>query len=242
MSFTERVAQWNRSYDNIPEYWRFQFVVWTLIAVGAVNMLLTVMAHFPFGLLVVLAIIVIAAIRVPYARNWVARSDANATDAKFQIEGAGWLQDVNRRYDAMPDGWRFWVYPAVLLIGAAINMMLTIAYGFPFGLLFLLVLLCLVAIRAPYAAAGWFRTGEPSVVQPYGTEVTHEPMAAIASEPTPPVAARAPDLADPVPRAPDIASQATRDPEHSHDPEHSRAPGHTHDSEDPGKNPQDPPV
>ncbi|WP_428535811.1 hypothetical protein [Rhodopila sp.] len=200
MSFAERVVQWNRGYDNLPEQWRFQFVVWGLLAVGAINMLLTLMAHFPFALLVVLALIAITAIRLPYVLNWVTPAGATATDAKFQIGGANWLLDLNRRYDAMSEVRRFWVYPAVLLIGGAINMILTIAYGFPFGLLFLLVLLCLVAFRAPYAA-GWLRTGDAHAVESYGTqaapEVAHEPMQAIGSESLAPDA-RIPDPVHPV--------------------------------------------
>ena len=204
MSFAERVAQWNRKYDNLPEHWRFQFVVWALLAVGTINMLLTVTAQFPFALLVVLSIIVIAAVRVPYLLNWVAPSREAAADAKFQIGGPNWLLDLNRRYDAMPEKSRFWVYPTVLLIGAAINMALTIAYGFPFGLLFLLVLLCLVAIRAPYAA-GSLRANDPGAVGP--PEVTHAPMQAIASEPP------APEIRTPDPVRPAPAPEArTPDP------------------------------
>ena len=240
MSFAERVVRWNRRYDNIPEHWRFQVVVWALLAVGAVNMLLTVMAHFPFALLVVLGIIVIAAIRVPYVLNWVAPAEQPATDAKFQIAGANWLVDLNRRYDAMPEAWRFWVYPVVLLVGGAINMILTIAYGFPFGLLFLLVLLCLVAIRAPYAA-GWFRSEAPQAVGPYGTEVAHSPMPALTSEPAPPDTTRPTDLADPVHRSPDQADPVTRAAEQAdpvtHPPDHADpVPEHR----DPIRDPEDP--
>ena len=65
-----------------------------------------------------------------------------------------WVLNLNRWYDALPESRRLWVFPAVLLIGGATNMKLTIAFGFPFGLLFLLTLLLLVAVRAPYTA-GW---------------------------------------------------------------------------------------
>ena len=224
MSFAERVVHWNRRYDNVPEQWRFQFVVWALLVVGAVNMLLTVATHFPFALLLVLAIIVLAAIRVPYMQNWVASSPEVAADAKFQIEGANWLVDLNRRYDAMPETRRFWVYPVVLLIGGAVNMILTIAYGFPFGLLFLLVLLCLVAIRAPYAA-GWYRSEQPRVAGPHGAgplgaEVEHSPMPAIASEPEPPSVPHATNFASPANRVPDDADPATQPPDHAEQAKH----------------------
>ena len=195
MSFAERVKVWNGWYDGLPEDWRFQFVVWPLIAIGAINMLLTVVAGFPFALLLVLSIIAVAVIRVPCVLGWVTAPEVDASDAKFQIEGAGWVVDLNRRYEAMPESRRFWVYPAVLLIGGALNMMLTIAYGFPFGLLFLLVLLALVAVRAPYAA-GWLRTAEApaaGLTHPYIAEVEQNHMTAIAAQPRPSEPAIAPE-------------------------------------------------
>jgi hypothetical protein len=157
MSVAERMAMWNRWYDTVPGEWRFQFVLWSLLVLGTLNMMLTVATGFPFALLVLLGIIVIAAIRVPYVVGWVADPTSVDTGSSFQVEGAGWLIDLNHRYEALPESRRFWVYPAVLLIAGAINMTLTIRYGFPFCLLFLVALLGLVALRAPYTA-GWLRS------------------------------------------------------------------------------------
>jgi len=154
MMLTRRVARWNRLYDNTPADWRFQFVVWVLLGLGAINMGLTVVAGFPFALLVLLGIVVIAVIRLPYSLGWLKPSEDAVADTAIRIESPGWLIDLNRRYDAMPEWRRFLVYPAVLLIGGAVNMILTIAFGFPFGLLFLLTLLGLILLRAPYTA-GW---------------------------------------------------------------------------------------
>jgi hypothetical protein len=165
MSVAERVAMWNRWYDTVPEEWRFQFVIWSLLALGTLNMALTVAIGFPFALLVLLGIIVITSIRVPYVLGWVASPTGEDAESSFQIAGAGWLIDLNRRYEALAESRRIWVYPAVLLIAGAINMMLTIRYGFPFGLLFLAALLALVILRAPYSA-GWLRSAEPISDQP----------------------------------------------------------------------------
>jgi hypothetical protein len=154
MSVAERVAMWNRWYDTVPGEWRFQYVIWSLLVLGTLNMALTVAIRFPFALLVLLGIIVITAIRVPYVLGWVTSPKGADADWNFQVEGAGWLVDLNHRYEALPESRRLWVYPAVLLIAGAINMMLTIRYGFPFGLLFLVALLALVILRAPYTAAG----------------------------------------------------------------------------------------
>jgi hypothetical protein len=161
MSFAERLVKWNRWYDEVPEMWRFQFVVWSLLILGAINMALTVAFHFPFALLVVLGILAIATIRVPYTYGWIKASGVESTEqpspsAHFQIEGASWIFNLNHWYDSLPEARRLWVYPAVLLLAGAINMMLTIRLGFAFGPLFLLALLALVIIRAPYAA-GWLR-------------------------------------------------------------------------------------
>jgi hypothetical protein len=161
MSVAERVASWNRWYDTVPGEWRFQYVIWSLLVLGTINMALTVAIRFPFALLVLLGIIVITMIRVPYVLGWVTSPTAVDADWNFQIAEAGWLIDLNHRYEALPESRRIWVYPAVLLLAGAINMMLTIRYGFPFGLLFLVALLALVILRAPYAA-GWLRSPAPA--------------------------------------------------------------------------------
>jgi hypothetical protein len=96
MSVAERVAMWNRWYDTVPEEWRFQFVIWSLLALGTLNMALTVAIGFPFALLVLLGIIVITSIRVPYVLGWVASPTGEDAESSFQIAGAGWLIDLNR--------------------------------------------------------------------------------------------------------------------------------------------------
>ena len=79
MTYADRVQRWNRWYDRTPEPWRFHVMVWALLIVGAVNMLLTIAVGFPFGLLLVLAIAAIAAVRVPHALGWVRTGEADAT-------------------------------------------------------------------------------------------------------------------------------------------------------------------
>ena len=176
MAYATRVVRWNQWYDQLPDEWRFQLILWPLILVGAVNLMLTIWAGFPFALLVVLGILIITAVRVPYVLGWIERAPIGEGASKFQIHGAPWLVNINRRYDALPEARRFWVFPAVLVIAGAINMMLTIDSGFPFGLLFLLALLALVAIRAPFAA-GWIKEPVPEVGPnpPSQQEVTEVP-------------------------------------------------------------------
>ena len=154
MSFSERALRWNRFYDGLPEEWRFQVLLWPLLAVGTVNMLLTLATGFPFALLILLGVIFVTAVRLPYVLGFSVLSGEDRSIKPLRIEGYGWLIELNQNYDALPEPRRIWVYPAVLLIAGAINMLLTIYYGFPFGLLFLLGLLSLVAFRAPYTA-GW---------------------------------------------------------------------------------------
>jgi hypothetical protein len=188
MSFADRVVRWNRWYDGVPEMWRFQVVVWSLLAVGAINMLLTLAIGFPFALLVVFGIIALTAIRLPYVLGWVAASEVVPADRLFTIPRADQLVEINLWYEALPDARRIWVYPGVLLIAGAINMMMTISYGFPFGILFLLALLALIAVRAPYTA-GWLHPADPAIVMEHSEtfdpipEHTVAPSAAGDAEP-----------------------------------------------------------
>jgi hypothetical protein len=179
---------WNRWYDTVPGEWRFQYVVWSLLVLGALNMALTVAIRFPFALLVLLGIIVITAIRVPYVLGWVTSPTGIDADWNFQIEGAGWLIALNRRYETLPESRRIWVYPTVLLIAGAINMMLTIRFGFPFGLLFLVALLALVMLRAPYTA-GWLRSSATAAA-PATSGASDQALPPVAGEPDQPAADR----------------------------------------------------
>ncbi|MBD0271480.1 MAG: hypothetical protein ICV73_06075 [Acetobacteraceae bacterium] len=161
MTNADRLQRWNDLYDKTPERWRFQLVVWALVAVGAINMLLTIAVGFPFALLLGLAILAMAAVRVPYALGWLRQDDRAAASGegggtRLEIEAPSWMIRVNRWYDGLDETQRPLVLLAALAIPGAINMLLTFASGFPFGLLFLLAVLALVVIRAPYAA-GWYK-------------------------------------------------------------------------------------
>jgi hypothetical protein len=50
MTAAERLYGWNRWYDGLAQEWRFQLVLWPLIAFGVCNMLLSLSIRFPFGL------------------------------------------------------------------------------------------------------------------------------------------------------------------------------------------------
>jgi len=145
----------NRWYDRLPPGSRFQVVLWPLVLISALNMALTVAWHFPFGLLTVVGIVFIAVVRVPDSIRRRRDPTPAAAGETIQIE-ADWINDLNRRYEAIPENWRFFVPLLILLAAGAVNMLLTIHLHFPFGLLFLLVLLALVAIRGPYRA-GWIK-------------------------------------------------------------------------------------
>ncbi len=105
MTTAESLYRWNTWYDGLPQTWRFQVILWPLIAVGFLNMILTLGIRFPFGLLVLLALIGVAVIRVPYVLGWVKAEGAAPSDQpsapKIEIANAGWLIDLNRRYDAL---------------------------------------------------------------------------------------------------------------------------------------------
>jgi hypothetical protein len=207
MTNADRLQRWNQWYDRTPERWRFQLAVWALVAVGVVNMLLTVAVGFPFALLVGLAIIAMAAVRVPYALGWLREGGGAANDgaagARMEIEAPSWVLRVNRWYDGLDETQRPFVVLAALVIPGAINMLLTFASGFPFGLLFLLAVLALVAIRAPYSA-GWFKgsleaAGPALAMEPAAPRIGDEsaqapfaamPAASAGGEPVAPEPAR----------------------------------------------------
>jgi hypothetical protein len=184
--------RWNRWYDSLPQEWRFHFVLWPLLILGALNMLLSVGGHFPFGLLLLLGILAVAAIRVPYVLERLrleavpeAGSPGAGADERFLIE-ADWINDLNERYEAMPESRQIWVPTVILLVAGALNMLLTIYHGFPFGLLFLLALLAIVAVRGPYSA-GWVRpravVHQPAPAEPGPAELPHAATPAIGLDP-----------------------------------------------------------
>jgi len=206
MTVAERLYRWNRWYDGLPQEWRFQFILWPLIALGACNMLLSLSIRFPFGLLVLIGVLCVAAVRVPYASGWITPAEAlpggEPGTRRLEIGGAGadWLMGLNRRYEAMPDEHRFWVFPAILVIAGAINMQLTINRGYPFGLIFLIVLLAVIVMRAPYVH-GLLRSpsmgGTPAPALEYNARITdarspapanaHSGEPAASTMPAPPV-------------------------------------------------------
>jgi hypothetical protein len=201
MTNADRLQRWNHWYEQTPELWRFQIIVWTLLLVGAVNMLLTIAVGFPFALLVGIAIAAIAAVRVPYVLGWVRNGDH--AGPRLEIGAPSWVLQVNRWYDGLDEQQRPLVLLAALAIPGAINMWLTFAGGFPFGLLFLLAVLAVVAIRAPYTA-GWFKES------PGTAAAAAVPSPARAA--TPPAASTAPRLGGGSGEAPP-ASTATSDGE-----------------------------
>lgn len=111
MTLPERLYRWNCWYNGLPQEWRFQVVLWPVIAAGFLNMLLTLAVRFPFGLLVLVAVICVAAIRAPYALGWISPAAADHYDEadarRFEVPGADWLIDLNQRYDALPHGRQF---------------------------------------------------------------------------------------------------------------------------------------
>jgi hypothetical protein len=155
MTTAERLYGWNRLYERIPETQRFWVLVWGLIAVGAINMWLTISINFPFALLLVFALLAAAAIRLPRILGWIEEPKGEGP-ARMEIRNAQWIVDLNRRYEALPETRRPFVPLAILVVAGAINMWLTGAFGFPFALLFLIAVLGLIVIRLPWVA-GWVK-------------------------------------------------------------------------------------
>lgn len=120
----------NRWYDEAPEGWRFKLVVWGLVALGALNMLLTIVVRFPFGLMLLLAIIVLTAIRLPYALGWLkpadaategAPGDAPVQAAWFEVEPPGWVLSLNHWYDDHSEFGRMAIMLGTVVAIGAVN-------------------------------------------------------------------------------------------------------------------------
>ena len=175
----------NRWYESLPETRRMLVIPAILIVVGGINMAMTIGNGFPFGLLFLIALLVILALRAPYAWGFVRDPAGHATAAPdqglpdlsphLQIE-ADWLYDANLKYNALPETTRMMVIPLFLAVVGGINMSLTIGTGFPFGLLFLLGVIAVVGFRLPFEA-GWLKQpGERrAAVTPSGSAVASGP-------------------------------------------------------------------
>jgi hypothetical protein len=195
MTYAERLYSWNRRYDELPQEYRFHFVFWFVIAVAALNMALTIADGFPFGLLVLLAVAWIASIRVPYVLGWVKpdhvhdEAAGHTATAHMEIRPPAWVYELNHWYDAVPEFERPFYLLGALALAGTVNMALTIAYAFPFGLLFLLAFLAVLAIRAPFVA-GWFvpvaAPTKPLALprQETHAETSSAPAMRLVSEPT----------------------------------------------------------
>ena len=149
--------RWNRWYDGFPELWKFPLVIGVLVMIGGINMALTIAAGFPFGLLVLIALLALAALRLPYIWGSTPAPGVYLQQARDQAAAGAhsdWAHHWNLWYDDLPELWRFqFVLGALVLLGA-INMALTIAFAFPFGLLVLVGVAALIVVRVPYTF-GW---------------------------------------------------------------------------------------
>ena len=114
----------------------------------------------------------------------------------------------------MPQTRRFWVFPIILIVAGAVNMLLTIGSGFPFGLLFLLALLGIVAFRGSYTA-GWIEA--PPTPEGDRQDLLSAPVATAPILPayTPPPTRALPVAPEPVlaasPKPVEPAATATHD-------------------------------
>src|SRR3712207_2526635 len=69
------------------------------------------------------------------------------------------LHRWNLGYERTPQELRFQLVAWILVVIGAVNMLLTIAFGFPFGLLLVLAIAAMAVVRVPHAL-GWLRRGD----------------------------------------------------------------------------------
>jgi hypothetical protein len=203
-TYRDRVLEFNAWYESLPEMWRFQVIVWGLVVLGAINMVLTIWARFPFAMLVVAGIMIFAALRVPYIVGWIrpAAGTPARPPAKIELSGDGWdwARRVNVWYDNESENNQRIVVILVLLVSGLLNMWMTIESRFPFGLLFLLVCLGMIAIRVPYRM-GWLKpkAAAPAVAAPAPSPTIAAPAVQVEAAPKP---APKPAVARPMPPPP----------------------------------------
>lgn len=187
-----QLRRWNRWYDELPELLRFPVVLGLLVIVGAINLALTIATRFPFGLLVLLAIAVLAAIRLPYlvGPDNPARSDWGEPEpAAPEPSHGGLMSRANHWYESFPELWRFQLIVWALVLVGAVNLALTLAVRLPFGLLVLIAVVVIAAIRLPYLRG---RGHAAPAIQP----TAREPP---ALEPSPPPRTEAESAPPPIP-------------------------------------------
>jgi len=175
MTYADRLNRWNRWFDSTPEEWHAHILLWPLAFAGFINMQLSIASGFPFGVLVLLGLLVIASIRLPYTRGWIVPGPDPASDtgARFQFGRADWIHDLNERYEALPEARRFFVIPAILIVAGTANLVLTATRGWTFGGLFLLVLLAVLLVRVPYVW-GVIAPSEKVIEGPLGRAWLHD--------------------------------------------------------------------
>jgi len=147
MTNADRLVLVNRWYDDVPDDWRSHVLLWPLIGAGFINMQLSIAAGFPFGLLVLLTMAGFAALRAPILLGWI---KPGPDGARLEVGRIDALYDINRLYDRLPELPRMLVFPLVLIAAGTLNMWLTYRHGWPFGLLLLLAVFGLLALRLPY--------------------------------------------------------------------------------------------
>jgi hypothetical protein len=114
----------------------------------------------------------------------------------------------NRRWDDAPEGALARLGVCTLLGVGAINMMMTIETGFPFGLLVIGAIALMLAIRMPFAL-GWLTPPPVPVVQPHSVR---EPVTieSVTMEPVTIVPERVDAVAEPEPAGDPVKVRATK--------------------------------
>jgi hypothetical protein len=180
---TDWVYQKNRWFDDLPYQEQFLTAFWSSIFGLAFILLIVLYTGAPFGILVGAAVAVTMIPRVIYRFGYMEPSPwlppAPPGPSKVEIIAPDWAFSLNHWFENKPSHERI-VYVAGATIALfAFNMLLHGVLGFPFGLLFLVVVLILAMVRVGYHY-GW-------LVPKPGSLISATPPAAPA-----PVAMQAP--------------------------------------------------
>ncbi len=135
----------NRLYDSIPELPRFAVFPLILIAAGTLSMWLTYHYNWPFGIVLLLAVLGILAFRLPYTWKLITPPPVRRASPVQMLEG--WFTDAGAWFDGLSPENR--TFTAAVAIGVVVifDILVTSGNHEALALLVALELLAVLVIK-----------------------------------------------------------------------------------------------
>lgn len=165
------VSDWvyrkNYWFDLLPYQQQFLTAFWSAVFGIAALLILVLYTGWPFGILAGGAVLLTMIPRCIYRFGfmhpspWIDPLPQGPT--KVEIVAPDWVFTLNQWFDAKPSHERIIIVAAATMALFVFNMLLHGVLGFPFALLFLVVVWVLAVARVTYVN-GWLVTKPGSVV------------------------------------------------------------------------------